>query len=437
MDTFLRKIRKFIPDGLFTFGQPIYHYLLAFAGAVVYRFPSRKIKVTGITGTKGKTTTVELVNAILEEAGFKTALAGTLRFKIGKEEKRNLYKMTMPGRFFVQKFLRDAVNAKCDWVILEMTSEGAKQFRHKFIDLDVLIFLNIAPEHIESHGSFEKYSDAKFKLALALQKSIKRPRILVANENDELGKKFLTINVEKKLPFSAPFAYSRELESDKSLTGGSGTFVWHGETICPKLVGDFNIANMLASATFASAIGIAPKVIKTALEKIEEIKGRVQFIEAGQQFKVVVDYAHTPDSLKALYEAFPNYKKIAVLGNTGGGRDVWKRPEMGRIADEYCDEIILTNEDPYDENPYKIIADMEKGFLKHVPHMIIDRRRAIATALAKADALCKNQMSTESIVVLITGKGTDPYIMGPNGEKESWDDATVVREELSKLKAIS
>lgn len=336
----------------------------------------------------------------------------------------------MPGRFFVQKFLRDAVDGKCDWAILELTSEGAKQFRHKFIDLDALIFLNIAPEHIESHGSFEKYSEAKFKLAKALEKSSKRPRIVVANEKDDLGKKFLTINVEQKLPFSPAFSHSHESENLLH------EFKWQEETIYPKLVGNFNITNMLASATFASAVGIKPSIIKTALEKIEEIKGRVQFVEAGQSFKVVVDYAHTPDSLKALYEAFTNHRKIAVLGNTGGGRDIWKRPEMGKIADEYCDEIILTNEDPYDEDPYKILDDMEKGFLKHTPHIIIDRRRAVATALAKADALSKIE-NAPPVAVLITGKGTDPYIMGPNGEKEPWDDATVVREELEKLKTLN
>ncbi|HEC30696.1 MAG TPA: UDP-N-acetylmuramoyl-L-alanyl-D-glutamate--2,6-diaminopimelate ligase, partial [Candidatus Yonathbacteria bacterium] len=119
-----------------------------------YRFPAKNIRVVGVTGTKGKTTTVELVNTILEEAGYKTAIASTLRIKTGDESKRNLYKMTMPGRFFTQKFLRHAVEEKCDYAIIEVTSEGAKQFRHKFLELDALIVTNISPEHIESHGSY-------------------------------------------------------------------------------------------------------------------------------------------------------------------------------------------------------------------------------------------------------------------------------------------
>ena len=136
MEKVLRKIEKLIPRKLFKMGQPVYHYSLALVGGIIYRFPSRKIKVVAVTGTKGKTSTVEFVNAILEEAGFITALAGTLRFKIRDNSKPNMFKMTMPGRFFIQKFLRQAVDAHCDYVVLEISSEAAKQYRHKFIDLD-------------------------------------------------------------------------------------------------------------------------------------------------------------------------------------------------------------------------------------------------------------------------------------------------------------
>lgn len=191
-------VKKLTPAPLL----PLYHYLLAFLGAVIYRLPSRKMSVIGVTGTKGKTTVAELISAILEEAGFKTALSNTLRFKIGGVSERNLRKMTMPGRFFIQKFLRDALEGGCDYAVLEMTSEGAKQFRHAFIDLDVLVFTNLAPEHIESHGSYEKYAAAKFKLAKALERSLKRPRVIVANSDDKEGARFLSVNAEKKCPFS-------------------------------------------------------------------------------------------------------------------------------------------------------------------------------------------------------------------------------------------
>src|SRR3989344_2462524 len=169
-------IKKLIPKKLFEALSPIYHYKLALLGAILYGFPSKKIKVIGVTGTKGKSSIVEILSAILEEAGYKVASAGTVRFKIGKEIRRNLFKMTMPGRFFVQKFLREAVSKKCDHAIIEMTSEGAKQYRHKFVYLDALIFSNIAPEHIESHGSFENYLEAKLSLAKALSPSPKKEK---------------------------------------------------------------------------------------------------------------------------------------------------------------------------------------------------------------------------------------------------------------------
>lgn len=178
LEMLLRFGKKIIPKKLFRMGQPIYHWLLAFAAALIYRFPSRKIFVLGIVGTKGKTSTVEIINAILEEAGYKTALSSSLRFKVGKSSEENRFKMTMPGRFFAQKFLRRAVGEKCQYAILELTSEGAAQYRHKFIQSDALIFTNLSPEHIESHGSFEKYRKAKLKFFKALEKSPKKTKLL-------------------------------------------------------------------------------------------------------------------------------------------------------------------------------------------------------------------------------------------------------------------
>ncbi|OYV26539.1 MAG: hypothetical protein B7W98_03065, partial [Parcubacteria group bacterium 20-58-5] len=145
--------------------------------------------------------------------------------------------------------------------------------------------------------------------------------------------------------------------------------------------------------------------------------------DVGQNFLAVVDYAHTPDSLQALYDAFPNRRKICVLGNTGGGRDTWKRPAMGKIADEACAEVFLTNEDPYDEDPKQIVDAMAAGMAR-TPQIIMDRREAIRAALRAARA---------GDAVLISGKGTDPFIMGAHGTKEPWSDASVVREELEKL----
>lgn len=418
LENILYKIKKYIPTSFFKKLQPAYHYLLSLTGAIIYGFPSRKIFVIGVTGTKGKTSTTELISAMLEEAGFKTALLGTMRFKIDDESKMNKQKMTMPGRFFVQKFIKKAVKKKCDYIIVEMTSQGVLQFRHKFIFMNALVFTNLSPEHIESHGSYEKYVEAKLKIAKQLEKNKKQRKLLVVNSDDKESVKFLNNGIREKYQYSLKDAEPYSLEKN----GLKMTF--NGVEMISHLSGKFNIYNILAAATFVDSQSISAETIKRALEKFKGIRGRVERIDEDQDFAVVVDYAHTPDSLEKLYEAFPNSKRICVLGNTGGGRDKWKRKEMGAIADKYCSNIILTNEDPYDEDPREIVENMVEG-IKNVDYEIImDRREAIKHALSLAET---------GDTVLITGKGTDPYIMGPNNTKLKWDDAQVTREELFKL----
>ena len=202
MERFFYLIKRLIPKSLFRLLQAPYHYCLALLGAIIYRFPSRKLTVLAVTGTKGKTTVVELISAILIAEGKKTASASTIQFRLGEQLDSNLYKMTMPGRFFLQRFLRQAVSVGCTHAVIEITSEGAKQFRHKLIALDGLVFTNLTPEHIESHGSFAAYKEAKLKIAGALATSPKRPRYVVANTDDEHGADFLNTEVEHQVPYS-------------------------------------------------------------------------------------------------------------------------------------------------------------------------------------------------------------------------------------------
>ncbi len=419
LNKILRQIKKIIPIKLFHALQPVYHYSLAFLSALIYRFPSKKIFIVAITGTKGKTSTVEIVNAILEESGYKTAISSTLRFKIGKTSESNTYKMTLPGRFFLQKFIRKAVNDKCQYAIIEITSEAAKQFRHKFVYLDALIFTNITPEHIESHGSFEKYLNAKLKIAKALEKSPKKKRVIIANKDDKYGDEFLNINVPEKHSYSIkdvePYTIKKE----------GVEFELDGERINSKLSGKFNLYNILSAITFTKTQGIDSETIKRAIEKFNGIAGRMEKVDIGQDFTVIVDYAHTEDSLEKVYEVFQTSRKICVLGSTGGGRDRWKRPKMGSVASRHCSHIILTNEDPYDENPEQIINDIKKGITRNIVEVIMDRRKAINKALGLAKT---------GDTVIITGKGTDPYIMEADGKKTPWSDSDVTKEELEKIK---
>jgi UDP-N-acetylmuramoyl-L-alanyl-D-glutamate--2,6-diaminopimelate ligase len=420
MSNFRHTVKKYIPKPIFRLFQPAYHYMLAYIGAVKFRHPSRDIVVIGVTGTKGKSTTTEILATILRGAGYKTASLSTIQFTYGDRVERNLFKMTMPGRYFTQQFLRQAVDAGCTHAVVEMTSEGAKQYRHSFIDIDALIFTNLTPEHIESHGSFENYKNAKLSIAQAVADSPKRPRFLVANADDEHGSDFLDFSVEHAIPYSLNDLTLHSLHKD------SVSLVLNEVTIRVPLIGLFNVYNTLAAITLAQALGVSLDSMQKSLRDIPAIAGRVEHFESpsGAKKKVtaVVDYAHTPDSLTQLYRAFPNQYKVCVLGNTGGGRDTWKRPEMGAIAEQYCDEIILTNEDPYDEDPLKIVEEMKKGMSDGAPaEIIMDRKAAIKAAITRAP---------QDSCILISGKGTDPYIMGPNRTKQIWSDADVVKELL-------
>lgn len=427
MTSILYRLKQILPDWLLDQIRPTYHFAWSWVSATWYRHPSRDIKVIAVTGTKGKSTVVELISTILETADIKTASLSTIRFKIDTEVKPNLYKMTTPGRFFVQKFLREAVEVGCEYAVIEMTSEAAKQSRHRFIDLDALVFTNLTPEHIESHGSFTKYKQAKLEIVKQLERSRKRPRYIVSNIDDEHGQDFLAAKVEEKLPYSLSNLKLYNLHKD----GVGLIFKTEGKEITIRLAlsGLFNVYNALAAITFTRALGVSWQSIEKALGTLSKIPGRVENFHspenAGKKITAIVDYAHTPDSLEKLYQAFPDVKKICVLGNTGGGRDKWKRPEMASIAERYCDNIILTNEDPYDENPRRIVEEMANGIEdKDKLEIIMDRRLAIRRAL---------EIAPPGSYVLVSGKGTDPYIMGAHGSKQPWSDAGVVSEELERL----
>jgi UDP-N-acetylmuramoyl-L-alanyl-D-glutamate--2,6-diaminopimelate ligase len=424
MEKILRATEKLIPKKLYKKAQPLYHYLMALAGAIIYRFPANDLYIIGITGTKGKSTVTEMVNAILEEAGHKTLLTGTIRFKVGDENRPNKFKMSMPGRFFLQKLLRESVNKGCTHAVIEMTSEGSKFFRNKFIPLDAFIFTNITPEHIEAHGSFEKYLEAKLNIAknLKTKKQFNKKlnpemeTIGVINKDSEEFEAFYKVPYSKKVKYSITDAKPLDLSHGIKMRFGKST-------IYSSLDGEFNAYNILAAASLCEAMGIGHEHIRRGIENLVEVPGRVQKIKA-RDFEVVIDYAHTAESLEALYKAFPEQKKVCVLGNTGGGRDKWKRPVMAAVAEKHCDEIILTNEDPYDEDPMQIIKEMEVAMTNKKPTVILNRREAIKTALTKAGP---------KSVVLITGKGTDPYIMEANNKKTPWSDYEVAKEEISKM----
>lgn len=429
----LRIAKKFIPRPAFVFFQPFYHRFLNFLGAARYGWPSRGMKMIGITGTNGKSTVVSLLAEILEEAGIKTASISSLRFKIGNKEWFNTLKMTMPGRFRLQKFLAQAQKAGIRHAIIEVTSEGIRQFRHENIKWNILAITNLTPEHIESHGGFERYKRAKGKLF------VKFHEVSVVNADDDNAGYFLGFSAKKKITYGIKNFAKIKAENVKLAADGIKFSAGETEFSLP-LLGEFNVYNALAAIAMARALGISDEKIKSAFAKIKNIPGRMEFIDAGQPFRAVVDYAHTPDSLEKVYKtlklttkAGDSSKLICVLGAAGGGRDKWKRGKFGEIAGRYCHTIIAANEDPYNEDPRAILDEIEAGFLKicRSPlacavnfYKILDRREAIKKALESAAA---------GDTVIITGKGAESVIMGPSGERMPWDDRGVVREEINKL----
>ena len=423
-------IKKFIPSFLINF----YHFLLAFLGALIYQFPARRLKVIGVTGTNGKSTVAEMITKIFEDSnppttlplasgeraptGYKVASLSSIKFKIGEKEWPNTLRMTMPGRLKLQRFLRQAVDSGCQYVVLEVTSEGIKQYRHKFIDFDVAVFTNLTPEHIEAHGSFEKYRETKGKLFQATK------NIHIINIDDENAEYFLQFPAERKYTYGLNQGDVNNRNLQLNL----------------RLIGDFNIYNALAAISVGISQGIDLETCKSAVEKIKGIPGRMEEV-ISQPFKVFVDYAFTPNALEKVYQTLQRTKNkeqrtkmICVLGACGGGRDKWKRPVLGELAGKYCDEVIVTNEDPYDENPMEIIEQVAKGAEnininqpnqhKSAVLKTLDRREAIREAL---------RLTKPNDVVVITGKGCEPSICVAGGKRIPWDDRKVVREEFQKL----
>ncbi len=401
----------------------IYHYLLALAADLFYRSPSRKITVIGVTGTKGKSTTVELLNSVLEAAGKKTALCSSVRFKIAGEVEKNVSGMTMPGRFFLQHFLRRAVNSGCEYAIVEVTSQGILQHRHRFIQWDAALVTNLRPEHIEAHGSFENYRNSKVSFFEYIAKYSKKRKTFFINEGDQAHRYF----ADAVSGYGNIVYFSREQFIEKELNQGK-------ESIGDWLFGNFNLENAAAANAVARQFGVEWPLIRKTFKAFQGVPGRMEYIQK-EPFAVVIDYAHTPDSLAKIYAAVLDGKKqsvnkkiVCVLGAAGGGRDKWKRPVMGKIASEHCREIILTNEDPFDEDPYQVMQEIKAGisnanFSHANVHEILDRREAIKKAIS---------LAKKGDVVVLTGKGSEDWIRTAKGGKLPWNEREVAREILKK-----
>lgn len=427
-----------------------YHRFLAEAAAFAYGYPSRRMVVVGVTGTKGKTTTSVLTARILEKAGHRVGLATTALIKVGEREELNAYKMTMLGRFKLQKLLKDMVDAGCTHAVIETSSEGVLQHRHRGIAYDVALITNLTPEHLEAHGGFEAYRDAKRELFRAVSGRAPKavggkvvPRTFVVNGCFPDAAHFMDMPADRLVTFHmedgceqcvVPAAflktgYTRLMAMQLVLSSDSVSFRVGDAALRLQMPGRASAWNALAAFAVSRALGVPEQTAVEALAAVSGVPGRFERIEAGQPFVAIVDYAHEPESFRQLFDAVgrPAGRIIHVFGATGGGRDRARRPVMGEISSAHADIVIVTTDDPYDDDPAElnrqVLAGVKGKTLRETVYDIVDRRAAIAKAveLARPDDL-----------VLVTGKGAEQAMVLSGGQKIPWDDRIIVREEIVK-----
>jgi len=453
-------MKRLIPQNI----KNIYHLMQAILANVKYGFPSKHIKVIGVTGTNGKTTTVQMITKILEESGAKVAMASTINFKLGEKEWVNATKFTTLSSFQVQKFIREAVKKSCEYLVLETSSHSLDQKRVWGVKYDTAVITNVTREHLDYHKTIEEYRQAKLKL-------FKNVKNAVVNLDMEKPEEFLKYNNKNTFLYSChPELVSGSRFRIPCLPAGrkSGMTLIQAEDIKLEIdfssyklgaisyklniPGLFNVENALAASCAGMAYGISLEIIKKALEKIQGVPGRMEKVLNNKGLEIIIDYAVTPDSLEKVYELInkiknnchpelvsgsdsemPNQvrhdrcKIISVLGSCGE-RDRGKRPMMGKIVSRYADYIIVTNEDPYGEDPAQIINEVASGIKNKIENenfwIIMDRREAIKKAL---------QLAKPGDIFVITGKGAEE-VMAIGKQRIPWNEKKVILEELKNLK---
>lgn len=431
----LNLLRRVMPRGL----RRQYHRLIALLAMFVYGRPSRRLIVIGVTGTDGKTTTASLITHLLTAAGRLTGLSSSAMFQVASRQWPNDSHLTMPGRFALQRLLRQMVQAGCQYAVLEVSSEGLAQYRHIGIDFDVAVLTNLTPEHIQAHGSFDNYRQAKEQLFSKIVKGGDKhvpgadaPKITVVNLDDPSAGRFLEFWAEEHYGVTTdqPAQLSETvheklhiLRADNiQLRQGTSDFTVDGQSFHLPLPGQYNVSNALEAMAVCQALGVLSAEIQKGLASFPGVPGRGQDVPTGRPWRVVVDYALTPNALDKLYQALEQSgaeRTIAVFGAAGGGRDAWKRPELGKIAAAHCAHMILTTDDPYDEPPAAIAEAIAAG----VPaagrakvETILDRREAIRRAM---------QLAQPGDVIAITGMGSETSMM-IQGKKVPWSDVQTV-----------
>lgn len=399
----LEQVRKVIPNYLV---NSLYHLPKAVFSNLIFGFPSKSLRVIGVTGTDGKTTAATLIYHILKKAGKKVALITTVAVKMGKKEVETGLHITSPDPLILQRFLKEIKNEGFEFVVLEVTSHGLAQHRVWGVNFEVAVITNVTHEHLDYHKTFENYLKTKAKI-------LRKAKISVLNKEEK------------------NFAFLKSQAKGQVITFGlkSGDLNPRNFSFKTRLLGDFNQLNCLAAIAAASVLGINKHLIKKTVVSFKGVAGRMQAIDEGQDFTVIIDFAHTPNALKkaltTLREVYKPKRLIAVFG-CAGLRDKKKRPMMGRIAAEKADMVVLTAEDPRTEDVNQIISHIIAGFKdKSRVYKESDRQKAIELAIV--------DLAGKGDLVGIFGKGHEKSMCFGKTEIP-WSDEKVTRSVLVRVK---
>ncbi|HHW06612.1 MAG TPA: UDP-N-acetylmuramoyl-L-alanyl-D-glutamate--2,6-diaminopimelate ligase [Clostridia bacterium] len=418
-----------VPDGVTVIQVPDARLALAGLAACFYGYPSRRFHLIGVTGTNGKTSTTILLDAVFRRWGRKTGLLGTISNRVGGEVIPASH--TTPESLDLQKLFKLMADAQTDYVMMEVSSHALSLHRVAAAEFDVGVFTNLTRDHLDFHRDFQEYREAKGKLFTLLSGGAKAGRKYgVVNKDDPNSEYFMKTSPVPVLTYSLtqPSDYQA---TDIVITAKGASFRLKGKDFPPftlNLTGRFSVYNGLAAVAVALEEGVPVDIIREALAELPGVPGRFERVDAGQDFTVVVDYAHTPDGLENVLRTAREVcsGRIITVFGCGGDRDRTKRPLMGHVSGRLSDYTIVTSDNPRTEDPEAIIAEIVPGVKEAGGkyEIVVERKAAIQKALTLAGA---------GDLVLVAGKGHEDYqIIGT--KKYPFDDRKVVREILESMK---
>src|SRR5947209_9871807 len=402
---------------------------LAELGATFFQHPARRLKLSAVTGTNGKTTTTFLIKHICEKAGLRCGLLGTVRYEIADRVLPAV--RTTPESLDVYDLLAQMVNAGCKAAAMEVSSHALAQERVRGIEWDVAVFTNLTQDHLDFHRTMENYFEAKAQLFHDLaSQSKKKKASAVINIDDRYGEKLIGRLAGKTPVVTYGLGMHADFRASNYRTEFAGTSYQldaYGRSYLVRvpLIGRFNVANSMAALAAATVMGVNLRAAILSLARSPQVPGRLELVPAKRQFQIFVDYAHTDDALRNVLKTLRELKprKLIVVFGCGGDRDRKKRPLMGRVTDELADHAIITSDNPRKENPDAIINEVEKGFRSTHYEKIVERAEAIRRAVA---------MAQPRDLVLIAGKGHEKYQEFAD-HTIPFDDIQVARRALNDL----